>query len=151
VDWQFHLGDRNNPIVVNLEVKRLPGDVLRQVRGRNFKVEWFERFCRQSVLPKYRSSHEHEVNVLAISLFGEIGRGVQFVIGEWLMNQDIIDAVLVTSREARRCRCFDWHFRNGKAVRLKGFLRDPSSEEQGLVFMLDVPIDVPGIPAITRV
>ena len=152
VDWQFCLGeDSQNPIVVNLEVKRLIGDVLRHVRGRHFKLEWFERFCRESVIPKFKPSQEHEVNVLALSLFGEINREVQFVIGRWLsQHQGIIDAVLVTSREARRRSCFDWHFRNQKASRLKGFMREPSAEEQSWIFDLLVPINIPGIPSIVH-
>jgi hypothetical protein len=152
VDWQFCLGeDPQNPIVVNLEVKRLIGDVMRHVRGRHFKLEWFERFCRESVIPKFKSSQEHEINVLAISLFGEINREVQFVIGKWLIeHQGAIDAVLVTSREARRRSCFDWHFRNHKARRLQGFMREPSAEEQSWIFDLLVPIDIPGIPSIVR-
>ncbi len=151
VDWQFCLGaDPRNPIVVNLEVKRLIGDTLRHVRGRRFKLEWFERFCRESVVPKFKPSQEHEVNVLALSLFGEINREVQFVIGEWLKQQSVLDAVLVTSREARRRSCFDWHFRNQKATRLKDFLREPSPEEQSWIFDLLVPIEIPGIPSIVR-
>jgi hypothetical protein len=149
VDWQFCLGeDPRNPIVVNLEVKRLIGDTLRHVRGRSFKLDWFERFCRESVTPKFKPSQEHEVNVLALSLFGEINRDVQFVIGEWLKQQSVIDAVLVTSREARRRSCFDWHFRNQKATRLKDFLREPSPEEQSWIFNILVPIEIPGIPSI---
>lgn len=151
VDWQFCLGeDPGNPIVVNLEVKRLIGDTLRHVRGRSFKLEWFERFCRESVIPKFKPSQEHEVNVLALSLIGEINREVQFVIGEWLKQQSVIDAVLVTSREARRRSCFDRHFRNQKATRLKDFLREPSPEEQSWIFDLLVPIEIPGIPSIVR-
>jgi hypothetical protein len=152
VDWQFCLGeDPKNQIVVNLEVKRLIGDVLRHVRGRSFKPEWFERFCFESVIPKFKPSQEYEVNVLALSLFGEINRDVQMVIGEWLgKHQGPIDAVLVSSRESRRRSCFDWHFRSQKAAKMKGFLKEPSPEEQSWIFDLLVPIDFPGIPSIVK-
>jgi hypothetical protein len=152
VDWQFSLGENpQNPIVVNLEVKRLVGDVLRHVRGRRFKLEWFDRFCFESVIPKFVPSREHEVNVLALTLFGEIDHDVQEIIGDWLLNrQDVIDAVLITSRESRRRSCFDWHFRNDKARQLKGFLRQPFPEEQSWIFDLLVPIRIPGIPIIAK-
>jgi hypothetical protein len=152
VDWQFQLGEVDqNPICINLEVKRLVGDVVRHLRGRTFKIEWFEKFCRQSVIPKFRPSDDDEVNVLALTLFGEISREVQLVIAQWLTErQSMVDAVLVTSREARRRSCFDWHFRNDKASRLKSFLKSPSAEEKSWIFELLVPIDIPGIPSIVR-
>lgn len=149
VDWVFTLG--NGSIVVNLEVKRLVGDCMRHVRGRSLKIDPFDRFCQENVIPKFRASDEKEVNVLAISLFGEIDGNVQRVVGDWIAyRQDVIDAVIITSREARRSRCFDWHLKNEKAQNLRQFLREPTQEDQSLVFSLIVPIDIPGIPKMIR-
>jgi hypothetical protein len=148
VDWTFSLG--SGAISVNFEVKRLVGDCLRHVRGRCFKADWLADFCNKKVLPKFRPSEEHEVNVLGISLFGKISREVQLAIGEWLVGQVLIDAVIITSRESRQSRCFDWHFRNQKAQCLRQFLNEPTEEDQSLVFGLIVPIDFPGIPKIAE-
>lgn len=69
VDWRFTLPSQ---ISVNLEVKRVPSDCVRHARGRAFSALWFKKFCEEKVLPKFRTSEENEVNVLAISLFGEL-------------------------------------------------------------------------------
>jgi hypothetical protein len=148
VDWTFTLG--GGAFSVNLEVKRLNSDCLRHVRGRTFKMEHFDRFCKSKVNRKFRKSEESEVNVLAITLFGEICREVQLVIEEWLISQDLIDAVIITSRESRQSRCFDWHFRNEKAQGLRVFLEEPTEEDQSLVFGLIVPIEILGIPSIVK-
>jgi hypothetical protein len=148
VDWTFNLGIET--ISVNFEVKRLVGDCLRHVRGRSFKADWLAEFCNKKVIPKFRPSEEHEVNVLGISLFGKISREVQLAIGEWLIGQAHIDAVIISSRESRKSSCFDWHFRNPKAQGLRQFLNGPTAEDQGLVFGLVVPIDIPGFPNIAK-
>jgi len=149
VDWSFTLGD--GALSINLEVKRLCGDCLRHTRGRTFKIDVFDRFCKKKVIQKFRKSEPTEVNVLALSLFGEIDRDVQMIVGEWLSNrQDVIDAVIITSREARRKSCFDFHFRNQKAQYLRPFLREPTYEDQSLIFSLIVPIDIPGLPKMPK-
>jgi hypothetical protein len=149
VDWTFTVGD--GALTVNLEVKRLIGDCVRHVTERSFKVDWFEQFCDKKVNPKFRASRDNEVNVLGISLFGEITREVQLAVSEWLMNrQNLIDAVLIVSREARRKSGFDVQLRNGKARLMKNFLNGPSLEDQSLAYSLTVPVKIPGIPSIVK-
>jgi hypothetical protein len=149
VDWTFTVGD--DALTINLEVKRMIGDCVRHVTERRFKIDWFEQFCDKKVNPKFRASKDSEVNVLGLSLFGEITREVQLVISEWLTNrQDLIDAVLVVTREARRKSCFDVQLRNGKARLMKSFLNEPSLEDQSLAYSLTVPVKIPGIPSIVK-
>lgn len=149
VDWTFTVGD--GAFTVNLEVKRLVGDCVRHVTERTFKIDWFEQFCENKVNSKFRPSREDEVNVLALSLFGEITREVQLVISEWLTNrQDLVDAVLIVTREARRKSGFDVQLRNGKARLMKSFLKEPSLEDQSLAYSLKVPVKIPGIPSIIK-
>lgn len=148
VDWQLHFGSSaNDSIVINLEVKRIVGDVLRHIKGRTFKLNWFDDFCREKVLPKFRQSQPHEINVLAMTMIGAIDRDIQRLIAEWLTDhQVLIDAVLVTARESHSTRPFDWHFRNTKSGLLKCLLIEPSLEEQSLIYDLIHPIEVAGIP-----
>lgn len=149
VDWTFTLGGQ--ALTVNIEIKRLVGDCVRHVTERTFKIDWFERFCENKVNPKFRASREDEINVLGLSLFGEITREVQLVVREWLVNrQELIDAVVITTREARRKSCFDIQLRNTKASLMKNFLKEPNNEDQGLAFSLIVPVKIPGIPSIVK-
>ena len=149
VDWTFTVG--GGALTVNLEVKRLAGDCVRHVTERTFKIDWFEQFCENKVNPKFRASREDEVNVLALSLFGEITREVQLVVSEWLINrQELIDAVVIVTREARRKSCFDIQLRNSKARLMKNFLHEPTLEDQSLAFSLMVPVNDPRVPNILR-
>ena len=149
VDWTFSLG--SGAIRLNLEVKRILSDCVRHARGKGFNPEWFERFCKKKVLPKFHRSPSGEINVLAISLFGELNRDVQLVVSEWIVNkQDRIDAILIATREARRRASFDLQFRTDKANLLRPFLKAPHEEDQTLAFALDVPVNVPGFPSFTR-
>ncbi len=149
VDWTFTVGD--GALTVNLEIKRLIGDCVRHVTERSFKADWFEQYCEKKVNPKFRPSRDNEVNVLGLSLFGEITREVQLAISDWLTNrQDLIDAVLIVTREARRKSCFDVQLRNEKARLMKKFLNEPSLEDQSLAYSLTVPVKIPGIPSIVK-
>ena len=82
IDWQFTIGSTGFSwrLKVNLEVKRLKSDNTRQARGREMNAHEFAQFCRDQVLRKFRPSRPDEVNVLGISLFGEIDGSVQRVI-----------------------------------------------------------------------
>jgi hypothetical protein len=149
VDWTFTVGD--GILTVNLEVKRLVGDCVRHVTDRTFKMDWFEQFCQDKVNPKFRASRENEINVLGLSLIGEITREVQLVVSEWLVNrQELIDAVVITTREARRKSSFDIQLRNTKAKLIKNFLKEPTHEDQSLAFSFIVPIKRLGIPSIVK-
>ena len=148
VDWTFVLGDN---IRVNLEIKRIPSDCIRHARGRSFSAGWFDRFCKTKVLPKFRPSEDHEINVLAISLFGELDREVQIVLSDWLVQkQSLVDAILVASRESRRRSSFDSQFLNEKARLLRHWLRQPDEEDGTLAFALEIPTTVPGFPSVSR-
>jgi hypothetical protein len=114
----------------------------------------FAEFCREQILKKFRPSHDDEVNVLAISLFGEIDGNVQRVISEWLVGDEnsdsdgmpLIDAVLLATREGRRRSSSDRQLRNEKARLIKSHFRGPDSEDDSFFFVFDVPYHIPGLP-----
>lgn len=149
VDWCFTLA--NGAVAINMEVKRLPSDALRHTKGRTFKTNVFENYCKKNVTPKFRRSQADEVNVLALSLIGEIDHCVQSALEDWLVKrQDVIDAILVTSRESSRKSSFDVHLRNDKAREMRLFLKYPTEEDQRFAFSLLVPYDNPEVPKMLR-
>jgi len=76
---------------------------------------------------------------------------VQLVLSDWLMkNQNVVDAILVATRESRRRPGFDFHLINDKARLLRDYLKKPDWEEQTLAFALDVPMNIPGFPNLRR-
>jgi len=156
VDWQFVIANTSffPGLKVNLEVKRLKKDNLRHSQRRDMQPRDFAQFCREQVLRKFRPSLPDEVNVLAISLFGEIDRNVQIVVSDWLLsdensdsrcasNEKLIDAVLLATRESRRRSSFDVQFRNEKAALVKSHLRGPDAEDESFFFFLDVACSNP--------
>ena len=145
VDWSFFLF--NKQIRVNLEVKRIPSDLVRHTRGRPFNKEWFTTFCSEKVLPKFRPSGTDEINILGLSLFGEIDRNVQLVVSEWLrQHKCLIDAVVIVTREARGRSGLDKQIVNDKAQILNPFIKELDAEDSSLAFAFEVPIKVPGFP-----
>ena len=156
IDWQFTIGSAGSVsgLQVNLEVKRLKSDNTRQARGREMNVHAFAQFCRDQVLRKFRPSRPDEVNVLGISLFGEIDGNVQRVVSDWLLSNEnrdsddtpLIDAVLLATRESRRRSSFDRQLRNEKAQLIKSYFQGPDAEDESFFFVFDVPIKIPGLP-----
>jgi hypothetical protein len=156
IDWQFTIGNTglSSALKVNLEVKRLKSDNLRQARGREMNTHEFAQFCSEQVLKKFRPSRADEVNVLAISLFGEIDENVQRIISEWLLSNEnsdsddapLIDAVLLATRESRRRSSWDKQLRNEKAKLIKSHFRGPDVEDESFFFVFDVPYKIPGLP-----
>jgi hypothetical protein len=156
IDWQFTIGNTgfSSALKVNLEVKRLKSDNTRQARDREMNAHEFALFCREQVLRKFRPSSADEVNVLGISLFGEIDGNVQRVISEWLRSNEncdsdgapLIDAVLLATRESRRRASSDRQLRNEKAHLIKSHFRGPDAEDESFFFVFDVPVKIPGLP-----
>ena len=146
VDWSFHIPSAN--VQVNLEVKRYISDAVRHARphARKFNQASFSRFCAEDVLPKFRESTANEINVLALSLFGEIDRDVQLVVSEWLKQQCLIDAVIITSREARRRSDFNRQLASEKSRILRHCLREYDEEDSSLWFVLDVAYELRSSP-----
>ncbi|MDT4966908.1 MAG: hypothetical protein QOJ64_1645 [Acidobacteriota bacterium] len=139
---------------MNLEGKRLKSDNTRQARGREMSQHQFAQFCREQILRKFRPSRSDEVNVLGISLFGEIDANVQCIISEWLLSNEnsesdgaaLIDAVLLATRESRRRASSDRQLRNEKARLIKSHFRGPDTEDESFFFVFDAPYHIPGFP-----
>ncbi|MDQ6939789.1 MAG: hypothetical protein M3119_06485 [Verrucomicrobiota bacterium] len=158
VDWQFVIAKTRSyrGLKVNLEVKRLKRDNLRHSR-QLLERHHFAQFCRDQVLSKFQPSLSDEVNVLAISLFGEIDRNVQSVVSNWLLGDEnscphsankekLIDAVLLATRESRRQSSFDMQLRNEKARLIKPYLLTPDAEDESFFFVFEVPRALAGLP-----
>lgn len=145
VDWSFHISNAN--VQVNLEVKRIVSDAVRHARphARRFNSESFSRFCAEEVLPKFRESNSNEINVLALSLFGEINRDVQIVVSDWLKQQRQVDAVIIASREALRRAAFDPHLATEKSKMLRPYFAEPNEEDASFWFILDVACEPPEV------
>jgi hypothetical protein len=95
---------------------------------------------------KFRPSGPDEVNILGLSVFGELDRELQLVVSDWLKSQRLVDAVLIASRESRRKSGFDAQLLNDKAKLLSPLLRPLGDEDQTLAFALEVPMQMPGLP-----
>lgn len=148
IDWWLRVG---GSLQVNLEVKRIVRDCMRHARLLPFDVRWFAEFCAAEVLPKFRPSRPDEVNLLAISLFGEIDRGVQMVVSDWLRSgQNVIDGVLIATREARRKSQFDQQLLTEKARLIRHLIEPPHGEDCAMAFVLEVPVDVPGLNLFSK-
>jgi len=144
VDWQIDLPDKR--MTVNLEVKRLKFDVVRVRQGRQFDAQRFADFCERDVLPKFRASEDHEVNVLALTIFGEVDEQVNGVISAWLLTEPrLIDAILVTAHHPLGGGLFYIHFANQKAKDLQMELNPPDAEDCDMRFPIELTYDIPGI------
>lgn len=156
IDWRLVVARTSfSPgLNVNVEAKRLKSDSLRHARGLQMTLHDFAQFCREQVLGKFRPSGPDEVNVLAVSLFGEIDGNVQSVISEWLLSDEnsdsrhkpLIDAVLVATRESRRRSSCDMQLRCEKAKFIKPYFIGPDEEDKSVFFVLDVTYKIPGLP-----
>ena len=72
---------------------------------------------------------------------------MQLTVANWLSTeQRIVDAVVLSSREARRRSDFDLQLLNAKAQTLKPYTLNPDKEDKSLWFVLDVPVKIPGFP-----
>jgi hypothetical protein len=130
---------------VNLEVKRRIGDVLRAAQGEDLNpTEIFTAGLEDKKGScKFRPSGPDEINVLGLTLIGEIDRDVQLEAEKWLGTRDDIDAVLLYTRLSGRKAGFD-----AQIVRKHGLLKqvlnpDISGIDQGLHGRIKTPIPIP--------
>jgi hypothetical protein len=122
VDWRLRwdLGFGAS-LIVNLEVKRRAGgDVLRFAQGKSVAPEQlFDAGLTKSGKSKFRPSGENEVNVLGLTLLGEINRDVQERAGEWIKGQKDVDVLLLFTRFSQGHSGFDVHaVRKGELLNL---------------------------------
>lgn len=149
VDWQIDLPDLR--MTVNMEVKRLKSDVVRASRNHDFDAHRFAEFCSTDVLPKFRPSAYHEVNVLALTLFGEVDQLTNEALSSWLITEENpIDAILVTSHHPLFGGLFYLHFANQKAESLKSELNPPDQEDRSMWFPIELTYSIPGLPIPSR-
>jgi hypothetical protein len=143
VDWQLQLPVSG--VTVNLEVKRMKKD---------FDSHTFAAFCESDLLPKFAESSEGEVNVLALTLVGQMFHPffetaeptVNEVLEQWLASQTKIDAILVTARSQYGRNELYLHFRNKKARNLGDELLGLRDDERGMWFPIMATYELPGFP-----
>lgn len=112
VDWRLHWDmGLNTSLFVNLEVKRRAGgDVLRFAQGATTAPEQlFSAGLEKNGRCKFRPSNANEINVLGVTLLGEINRDVQAQAGDWIKSRNDIDALLLFSRFSQNRSGFDVH------------------------------------------
>jgi len=96
--WDFGL---NTFLSVNLEVKRRM-DVLRTGGEHLNPVDVFEAGVIKDGRSKFRPSQHDEINVLGITLIGEIDHEVQQHAESWLQTRNDVDAIVLFSRFSSR-------------------------------------------------
>lgn len=128
IDWRFKL--EGTDMWINLEAKNRPVDVSRHVHGIDVGVsKWLA-----DVTKKFAQSAENEINLLGLTLFGQIDRHVQQSISEWLYKQPLLDGVLIWSHEGREKSIFDRQLKSPKARILNmPFIAEPVEERDLIV------------------
>jgi hypothetical protein len=86
---------------VNLEVKRRI-DVLRTGGEPLNPIDLFEAGVIKDGRSKFRPSQPDEINVLGITLIGEIDHEVQQQAESWLQTRNDVDAIILFSRFSSR-------------------------------------------------
>lgn len=109
VDWRLTWDFGLHALSVNMDAKRRC-DVLRYF-GKSIKPnEIFEAgVIDKRGRSKFRPSGPDEINVLGLTVIGEINREVQKYAEKWLKTRDDVDAILLFSRFSDRKAGFDLH------------------------------------------
>lgn len=98
VDWRFRVpGIGCGDFWVNLEVKYRVSDVIRAVRydeNRNPHI-------LRDIIHKFRASHDDELNLASITVFGAIDRPLGTSIQEWLNQNPMIDGIILSSHDGK--------------------------------------------------
>ena len=135
IDWRFRLEGTNTWI--NLEVKNRPSDVARAAHGTRIGAnKWLK-----GVAKKFIPSCEDELNLVGLTLFGEIDRHVQLEVSGWLQRQNVIDGVLIWAHEGRRKNNFDFQFKDKTHKVLGGCVIANPVEEQNMILRYEIVLD----------
>jgi hypothetical protein len=108
VDWRLTWDFGLSSISVNLDAKRRC-DVLRSGGEPINPKEIFEAGIIKKGRSKFRPSQPDEINVLGITLIGEIDHEVQNHAEKWLTTRADIDAIAIFSRFPNQKTGFDLH------------------------------------------
>jgi hypothetical protein len=145
VDWQmtwdFGLPP---PLTVNVEVKRRV-DVLRMAQGHGIDITKVFAAGLEDKKGnfKFRESTSSEINVLALTLLGEIDHEVQLRAGDWLQTRPDIDAVLLFTRFSDRRSGFDTHIVRKHKLLNQVLVKELSSFDKCLHSMIEKPLPYP--------
>ena len=92
---------------------------------------------------KFRESTSSEVNVLALTLLGEIDREVQLCARDWLQTRTDIDAVLLFTRFSRQRSGFDVHIVRKRELLEQVLVRELSPLDNCLHSVIERPLPYP--------
>ena len=143
LSWDMGFG---SPLTVNLEVKRrVGGDVLRSVQGCSLNPDdlFAPGLEDKHGNSKFRQAGKGEINVLGLTLLGEINREVQERAFEWINTRSDIDAVLLFSRfSLQRCG-FDPHIVRNKELLAQVMIRELDPLDRCLHGRISKPLPIP--------
>jgi hypothetical protein len=135
IDWRFRLDGTD--LWINLEVKNRPGDVSRHHHGVDLGAsDWLV-----DITKKFIPSGVNEINVVGLTLFGQIDRHVQEQISQWLDRNSVIDGILIWSHEGRKKSLFDRQLKGAKAQMLSTQIVTEPLEERGMIICNEVVLD----------
>ena len=145
VDWKLSWDFGFQPLTVNLEVKRRVIDVLRMAQGQELDTNklFAAKLEDDKGNSKFRQSTSSEINVLALTLIGEIDHEVQLRAEEWLRTRDDIDAVLLFTRFSKQRSGFDRHVVRKSALLDQVLVPQLSPRDECLHFVIERPLPYP--------
>ncbi len=140
VDWRLTWDFGQSSISVNLEAKRRR-DVLRSggepINPKEiFEAALFDKKGRCKFFP----SKPDEINVLALTLIGEIDHEVQYHAENWLKTRKDIDAIALFSRFSTRKTGFDLHVQRKQDLLSQVLNRDLHDKNKYLHSLIQRPL-----------
>jgi hypothetical protein len=140
VDWRLTWDFGLSSISVNLEAKRRR-DVLRSggepINPEDiFEAGLFDKKGRCKFFP----SKPDEINVLALTLIGEIDHEVQYHAENWLKTRKDIDAIALFSRFSTRKTGFDLHVQRKQDLLSQVLNRDLHDKDKYLHSLIQRPL-----------
>lgn len=95
VDWRFECGPIGCPVVVNLEVKRRPGDLANIFDSADASL--FEKIAKKFPDKQHGNWVQKELNIVAITIYSEIDRRLTEAVQTWLTAHKSIDMFVLFS------------------------------------------------------
>jgi len=147
VDWSFKVG-LSESWTINLEVKRLIGSLGARVYGKDHHfytaVAVDGSPNKDDPRRKFRSSLDHEINVLAATWFDEISADLEKKVQQFLDEDDRIDAVLLWAPGDRRRGGWMQYFPRFREVTarrrvLATVLQEPDEEDHSRIIAFAFP------------
>lgn len=146
IDWQltWEMGF-GKPLVINLEVKRRIWDIIRLAQHGSIDPEklFAADLEDEDGKCKFRPSGGNEINVLGLTLLGQIDREVQEAASKWIQTRCDIDALLLFSRFSAHRSGFDAHILRKRDLLDQVMIRDLDRLDLRMHSRISRPIPFP--------